>query len=266
MWGILIASGIYGIAIILNIGREGLQEYHSNSAWTDEEVEKVKEASVFGWKLFVIISFVLGGLMLIYAYVQRMPEQSQLLRDTGIVTKITESGSGDVTIMLDYDEHTFVIERGMAKKFDLDGLKLCKDTKKQVQILSEEGNGFSRKGQKVLYEIKTGKTSLLSYAQVKKEKEKMSGIWIQMACGMFTIGILSVFVLVYAKKNPKAYRIICLMKGERGIKPTVSQKIEQAIDNMLSSYHTPKKDEISAGYYGKYRDKLKNREGITQDK
>ena len=48
MWGILIASGIYGIAIILNIGREGLQEYHSNSAWTDEEVEKVKEASVFG--------------------------------------------------------------------------------------------------------------------------------------------------------------------------------------------------------------------------
>mgnify|MGYP007110312231 FL=1 len=266
MWGILIASGIYGIAIILNIGREGLQEYHSNSAWTDEEVEKVKEASVFGWKLFVIISFVLGGLMLIYAYIQKIPEQSQLLQDMGIVTKITESGSRDVTVMLDYDEHTFVIERGLVKKLDLDGLKLCRDTQKQVQILSEEGSGFSRKGQKVVYEIKMGKTSLLSYAQVKKEEEKMSGIWIQMTCGMFTIGILSVFVLVYAKKNPKAYKVICLMKGEHGINPTVAQKVEQYIDNMLSSYHTPKKDEISAGYYGKYRDKLKNRRSRTQDK
>lgn len=265
MWGVLIAGVIYGIAIILNIGREGLQEYYSHSVWTSEEVERVKKASVFGWRLFVAISAIAGIVLLGYVFLHKVPEEEQLLKREGIVTNITESGSGDREIHLK-KEGDFVITNRIKSLLAEEELEKCRQQERSVEVLFQSQKQFLNGTKKTVYGLKAEGEVLLSYGKAKAAEEKMQNIWIQISYGMFTVAGISVFLLLYAKKNPKVYKIICLMKGEKGIKPTVSQKIEQHIDKMLSSDNRSKKPEINAGYYGKYHKKLKNEANKKQDK
>lgn len=267
MWGVLIAGIIYGVAIVLNIGREGLQEYHSNSKWTDEEIEQVKAASVFGWKMFIAVSIIMGMLLLGFAISQKVPEREKLIEDVGLVTKISESDNGDVIFWLDDEKEILKIKHRLCDQLDLGGLKKACEQKTGVIVLSDEKGKLQKDAGRNVYDITTSKNgTLLSYETVMREEGRKTNLWIQIACAIFTIGAASIGVLMYAKHNPEAYKIICLMKGEKGIRPTVSQKVEQYIDNILTSEEQTKGREISAGYYGKYREKMRNSDTKKQYK
>lgn len=165
MWGIIIACVVALIAVIFHVGKEGMREYRTNTAWTDEEIDKVKNTYVMGWWIFAVC-FILAGIMaLCYRYYLAMPE------------------------------HVKTVQNVAWTRY----------------------------------------------------------IFLQVACGMITMGILAVILLLYAKKNPKAYRIICMSKTERGIKPTLAQKVAKEIDQILEENLVDDSTKVDAGYYGKFK-------------
>jgi heme/copper-type cytochrome/quinol oxidase subunit 2 len=172
MWGIIAAVVISLIAGIITVGKEGMREYHTQSVWTDEEVDRVKGIYVFGWRLVTVVLLAVGILLFVYRYYLGNPEHT--------------IGMGDV--------------------------------------------------------------------------EMTRYVCLQAGCAMITFAVLAAGLLLYAHKNPKVYRIICMTKNEIGIKPTLAQKVSNGIDEMLDSTFDRKEDKIDAGYYGKYKEVLKNRD------
>lgn len=248
MWGILVAAIIYGVAIILNIGREGLQEYHEQSPWTEEEVNRIKGGAVAGWVMFIAASMVVGLLLTGYTMWQKPPEKKELLEYAGVLEEISENKNGDLILKIDEDE--FVVKNKDKKFVSRDEL----DEKENIRIFADEKDRVYE-----VEEVSAG-TKILEHEAVASEENHMRYLWMQIAYGMFTVSGLSIVVLLLAKVNPKVYKLICLMKGEWGLKPTVSQQIEYKMEKMLKNNVYSKKTEKTISYYGKIRNNLEKNE------
>lgn len=90
-------------------------------------------------------------------------------------------------------------------------------------------------------------------------------VCLQFACAMVTFAVFAIGLLLYAKKDPRAYRIICMTKAEKEIRPNLTQVVEKGMSTILEDALDSKEDKVNAGYYGKYKEVLKNREKDKQD-
>lgn len=266
MWGILIGIAIYAIALVILIGKEGMREYNTKIVWTKEEVEKVKGASIMGWKLLIVVIFLVGAALLGYCSLHKMPDKDQLSQQNGIVTKITESGDGTLEVYLQNHQKPYVIPNDAKRLLDQKKLEATKQTKTEISILYRSEKGLLKKEQtSVIYDLKRAKKQLLAYEEYQQSYLSMNHLWVEISLMLFTIAILSMGLLLYAKKNPEMYKVICIMKPEKAIRPTLAQKVSREVDDILTKNLESENGRVDAGYYGKIRRTFKNSEDKKQD-
>lgn len=266
MWGILIGIVIYAVALVILIGKEGMREYNTKIVWTKEEVEKIKDASIMGWKLLIVVIFFVGAALLGYGFLHTIPDKNQLSQKKGIVTKITESGAGTVEVYLQNDREPYVIRNDAKRLLDQKKLAASKQTKTEISILYRSEKGLLKKGQTlVIYDLKRAQKQILAYEDYQKSYTDINHLWVEISLMLFTIAILSLGLLLYAKKNPEMYKVICIMKPEKAIRPTLAQKVSREVDDILTKNLEPENGRVDAGYYGKIRRTFKNSEDKKQD-
>lgn len=266
MWGILIGIAIYAVAMVVLIGKEGMREYNSKTVWTTEEIDKIKGSAVMGWKLLIVIVFLAGLGLLGYHFLNEMPSKDELSQHNGIVSKITDSGTGTVEFSFKDQKEMYVIRNDEKRFLDRKKLEKMKTTEECINILYRKEKSFLQQDQVyAVYDVKTEKDSILTYEDYEQFQTNMNYLWLQTSFMLFTIAILSAAILIYAKKNPKVYKIICIMKPEKAIKPTLSQKVSREVDDILTKNLEPKNGRIDAGYYGKLPKIFKNSDEKEQD-
>lgn len=168
MWGMIAAAVIYAAAIGFNVGKEGMRQNRNQTAWTMEEIEKVKGSAVMGWKLLIVMLLIAGSALLMY-------------------------------------------------------------------------NRFF-------------------------ETDKALGFWwVQISCALFTAAVISIGLLFYAKKNPAVYKIICIMKPEKEIRPTVAQRVESGMKGIWEENFPERKPDMTDLTTAYYKAKEASENPTTED-
>lgn len=229
MWGIIIAVIIYALGILVVVGKEGIRETKSNTVWSEEELNKMKGASVMGWRLFALILIVMGVGVLFYSKSTAVPVQEELTMVRATADHVTKDrASGDIKITFLDDDKTYQIPNAYRVKAQEE--KILSTTGKQVEILyGVRTQAFEKTKKYCIYSYQADGQMLLSYDTVKESDGRMAGVWKQLALFFFTAAGITLAVLLYAHVNPKVYKIICIYKPEKGIKPTVGQTLEREI-------------------------------------
>lgn len=94
--------------------------------------------------------------------------------------------------------------------------------------------------------------ALLVYNRFFETDESLAFWWVQISCALFMAAAISIGLLFYAKKNPAIYKIICIMKPEKEIRPTVAQRVESGMKGIWEENFPERKPDmtdLTAAYY-----------------
>ncbi len=253
MWGIIIAIILYAVGILVIVGKEGIRETKSNTEWTEEELAKMQGASVMGWRLLAILLIIMGAGVLYYSHMTAIPGEKNLEKVTGIATTVEKNhGTGDVRILLSTDEKEYVLSNAISRKLDLNQVEAIKEQEINIGYM-EKKELFSKKEAYQIYVLQCDGKEILSYEMAKGNADQMAGVWKELSMFFFAAAVITILILLYAHINPKVYKIICIYKPEKGIKPTVGQRLEQEIGGIWENSF---KSKITTSTSEKMQEKL----------
>ncbi|MDO4941886.1 MAG: hypothetical protein Q4E73_03465 [Lachnospiraceae bacterium] len=107
--------------------------------------------------------------------------------------------------------------------------------------------------------------ALLVYEHFFETDKALGFWWIQISCALFTAAVISVGLLLYAKKNPTIYKIICIMKPEKEIRPTVAQRVESGMKGIWEENFPERKPDMTDLTAAYYKAKENSDNPTTQD-
>ena len=107
--------------------------------------------------------------------------------------------------------------------------------------------------------------ALIAYSYFVETDQDLRYCWIQISCALLTAAVISIGLLLYAKKKPEIYKIICIMKPEKEIRPTVAQRVEKGMKGIWEENFPARKPDMTDLTNAYYEAKKTSDKPTTQD-